>query len=189
MAQAKDPVCGMTVDSAAAAGSSEYLGKKYFFCSQHCLKAFSAHPAKYVAPTTAPAPAAAPLGGKYTCPMHPEVVQIGPGSCPKCGMALVPMVPAAPVAAEYVCPMHPEVRSDRPGNCPKCGMALVPVAGAEEDNAELRDMTRRFWVSAALSAPLVLISMGPHVGLAEPFGIGPHLRGYVEFALATPVVL
>ena len=188
VAKARDPVCGMTVEPAGAAGSSDYQGKKYFFCSPHCLNAFKADPAKYAAKGPA-APAAVRTGGKYTCPMHPEVVQVGPGSCPKCGMALVPMVPAAPVAAEYTCPMHPEVRSDRPGNCPKCGMALVPVAGAEEDSAELRDMTRRFRVSAVLSAPLVLIAMGPYFGFAEPFGLAPPVRGYVEFALGTPVVL
>ncbi|HEX6297723.1 MAG TPA: copper-translocating P-type ATPase, partial [Burkholderiales bacterium] len=126
---------------------------------------------------------------KYTCPMHPEIVQEGPGSCPKCGMALVPMLPVAPPAAEYTCPMHPEVRSDRPGSCPKCGMALVPVAGAEEESAELRDMTRRFQVSAVLSAPLVVLAMAPFFGFAEPFGLAPKIRSYLEFALGTPVIL
>src|SRR6185436_13672530 len=63
----------------------------------------------------------------------------------------------AATAAEYTCPMHPEVRSPKPGSCPKCGMALVPAEGAEEDDSELRDMTRRFWISAVLSAPLLVI--------------------------------
>jgi Cu+-exporting ATPase len=121
--------------------------------------------------------------------MDPEVVQVGPGSCPKCGMALVPMVPTLPTATEYTCPMHPEVRSPTPGDCPKCGMALVPVAGAQEDDSELRDMTRRFWVGVALSVPLVFIAMAPFFGIAEPFGLAPHSRMYVEFFLATPVVL
>jgi Cu+-exporting ATPase len=122
--------------------------------------------------------------------MHPEVVQVGPGSCPKCGMALVLAVPTVPAAAEYTCPMHPEVRGDRPGSCPKCGMALVPVAGAKEgENAELKDLTRRFWVSAALSIPLLLIAMAPMFGVTQPFGLSPQTRGYVEFVLATPVVL
>jgi len=82
--------------------------------------------------------------------------------------------------------MHPEVRSNRPGNCPKCGMALVPVLGAQEDNAELRDHTRRFWVSAVLSVPLVFIAMAPHLGI---HGLAPKARGIAEFLLATPVVL
>ncbi len=135
-----------------------------------------------------PAPAVKP-GAIYTCPMHPEIQQTGPGSCPKCGMTLVPAAPTAPVAAEYTCPMHPEIRSPKPGNCPKCGMALVPVAGAKEDDSELRNMTRRFWVSAVLTAPLAVIAMAPYFGIKEPFGIAAHVRMYLELALGTPVVL
>jgi Cu+-exporting ATPase len=150
---AKDPVCGMTVDPAKAAGSFDYQGKTYLFCSKHCLAQFKAAPAKYAGEPRAAAPVAAPTGAKYTCPMHPEVVQVGPGSCPK------------------------------------CGMALVPVAGAEEDSAELRDMTRRFWVSAVLSAPLVVLAMGPLFGWMEPFGLAPRSRALAEFLLGTPVVL
>ena len=179
--KAKDPVCGMTVDPAKAAGSAKHAGTTYSFCSKHCLAKFQAEPEKYVAKEP-PRPSERAAATKYTCPMHPEVVQVGPGSCPKCGMALVPVMPTVPIAAEYTCPMHPEVRSDRPGSCPKCGMALVPVAGAKEDDAELRDMTRRFWVSAALSVPLVLLTMAPMFGMMRPLG-------YVEFILATPVVL
>ena len=182
-----DPVCGMKVDPSSAAGTHEHKGVKYSFCSTHCLAQFKADPEKYLA-KTAPAQAA-PKGAQYTCPMHPEIVKDGPGSCPKCGMALVPMVPAAPAAAEYTCPMHPEVRSPKPGNCPKCGMALVPVAGAQEDDSELRDMTRRFWVGAVLSVPLFVIAMAPYFGWLQPFGLAPHSRMYLEFALGTPVVL
>ncbi|PYR22520.1 MAG: hypothetical protein DMF98_20130 [Acidobacteria bacterium] len=177
-----DPVCGMTVDPAKAAGSADYAGKKYFFCSKHCLAKFQAEPVKY---TKRAAPEPAPSGVTYTCPMHPEVVRVGPGSCPKCGMALVPMIETAqPVAAEYTCPMHPEVRSDRPGSCPKCGMALelVTPLAAGEANPELVDMTRRFWVSAVLSVPLLFIAMAPMFGVMQA-------RSYLEFALATPVVL
>ena len=182
-----DPVCGMKVEPANAAAEIEHAGRRYFFCSKHCAARFQADPAKY-AKAPEPAPPAAP-STKYTCPMHPEIVQVGPGSCPKCGMALVPMIPAVPRVAEYTCPMHPEVRSDRPGNCPKCGMALVPVAGAEEDNAELRDLTRRFWVSAALSIPLLFVTLAPMLGVTLPLGLGAAARGYFELALATPVVL
>jgi Cu+-exporting ATPase len=104
-------------------------------------------------------------------------------------MTLVPAIPAAAVAAEYTCPMHPEIRSPTPGNCPKCGMALVPVAGAKEDDSELRSMTRRFWVSAALTAPLAVIAMAPYFGVMQPLGIPMEVRMYVELALGTPVVL
>ena len=152
---------------------------------------FQADPAKYLA-RTAPAPVAttvAPKGVQHTCPMHPEILQHGPGSCPKCGMALVPLLPPSPAAQEYTCPMHPEVKSPRPGSCPQCGMALVPAAGAQEDDSELKDMTRRLWVGLALSVPLVLIAMAPHLGIARPLGLAPHVRMYVELALATPVVL
>src|SRR5262249_17495108 len=122
---AVDPVCGMTVDPAAAAGSTVHDGTTYHFCSKHCLAKFEADPQKYLArkreepaccQTSAP-PAPAVPGAKYTCPMHPEVVRDGPGTCPKCGMALEPM---------------------------------TPIAGPEDDS-ELRDMTRRLVVAGLLT--------------------------------------
>jgi len=88
---ALDPVCGMTVDPAKAAGHLEHKGRTYHFCSKHCLHAFSADPEKYLTPKGAKHAQPAKEGVRYTCPMHPEIVQIGPGSCPKCGMTLVPM--------------------------------------------------------------------------------------------------
>ena len=137
------------------------------------------------------APSAA--SGSYTCPMDPEVHAERPGACPKCGMALeAPLVPVSPGAIEYVCPMHPEVVQDHPGSCPKCGMALEPrVATVEEaPNAELADMTRRFWVSTALAVPLLLISMSdllPGKPLMRALGAGPFV--WVQLLLASPVVL
>ncbi|MBK7766347.1 MAG: copper-translocating P-type ATPase [Sulfuritalea sp.] len=122
--------------------------------------------------------------------MHPDIVRDAPGSCPKCGMALIPMLDAIPRAAEYTCPMHPEVRSSQPGSCPKCGMALVPVAGTgASDDSELCDLARRLWIGVALSIPLVVLAMSPMVGLHDLFGLQPRLRGWVEFLLGTPVVL
>ncbi len=95
---ALDPVCGMTVDPQRAAGSSVYQGKTYYFCSKGCVAKFEANPEKYLHPEAKPEPmthadgaTAAPSTAEYTCPMHPEVRQIGPGSCPKCGMALEPV--------------------------------------------------------------------------------------------------
>src|SRR5690348_2330956 len=143
-AGALDPVCGMTVDPQHAAGEVEYEGHKYYFCSKGCVAKFQADPEKYLHPSAKPEPMdIAPAGTEYTCPMHPEVRQIGPGSCPKCGMALEPATVALPQArTEYTCPMHPEIVRSEPGACPICGMALEPreVTG-EEVNPELVDMT------------------------------------------------
>jgi len=125
--------------------------------------------------------------------MHPEVRQPNPGNCPKCGMALEPAgIPTPTTKTEWTCPMHPQIVRDGPGNCPICGMALEPrtVSLEEEENPELTDMTRRFWVSALLSLPLVVIGMG-HLIPGDPIGhLLPHgIRNFVELALASPVVL
>src|SRR5260370_27048152 len=128
----------------------------------------------------------------YVCPMCPEVRQIGPGPCPKCGMALEPESPLPPATkTEYTCPMHPEIVRAGPGSCPICGMALEPrTVTAEQDNPQLRDITRRFWVSLTLTAPLLAIAMGsmlsPHAFMASPWNWG---LPWLELLLATPVVL
>src|SRR5256712_11458737 len=98
----------------------------------------------------------------YTCPMHPEVRQPTPGLCPKCGMALEPVGAEAPMTrTEYVCPMHPQIVRDAPGSCPICGMALEPrTVTGDEENAELKDMSRRVWGSVELSVPLLVFVMG-----------------------------
>jgi Cu+-exporting ATPase len=158
----------------------------------------------------------------YTCPMHPEVRQEGPGDCPKCGMHLVPAedapaqehshchghethqsagaatgkydsVPVGYVGAVYTCPMHPEVRQTKPGSCPICGMGLELESAAMADegpNPELVDFTRRFWIGAVLTVPLLVFTMGPYVGLGgvrEIFGERATL--WIELILGTPVVL
>jgi Cu+-exporting ATPase len=132
-----------------------------------------------------------PAGALYVCPMDPEVRQTKPGSCPKCGMALEPAVPRAPVVrTEWTCPMHPEIVRDAPGTCPICGMALErrTVASAdEEENPELQDMTRRFWVAAALSAPLLVLAMGDMLAAGWFSGHSSRARVMAELALATPV--
>ena len=140
----------------------------------------------------------------YVCPMCPEVRQIGPGPCPKCGMALDPESPVlSAIKTEYTCPMHPEIVRAEPGSCPICGMALEPrTVTAEEDNPELRNMRRRFWISLALTAPLLAIAMGsmlwPHFfmgGIVVERGdhavITPwsSILPWLELLLATPVVL
>jgi Cu+-exporting ATPase len=128
----------------------------------------------------------------YTCVMHPDVHQPGPGNCPKCGMALE--AEAAPTPAprtEYTCPMHPQIVRDRPGNCPICGMALEPRdVVANETNPELVDMTRRFWIGVALTLPLLAV-MVSDILPAYPLQhfLAGRLLGWLEFAIATPVVL
>jgi Cu+-exporting ATPase len=143
-------------------------------------------------PTRATQPTAAPA---YICPMCPEVREPKPGACPSCGMALDPESPLAATRMEYTCPMHPEIVRAEPGSCPICGMALEPrtIAVAEQENPELRDMTRRFWVGLALTVPLLVVAMGSMLGYMLTVNLD--LNGIrinlprLEFALATPVVL
>ncbi len=139
----KDPICGMDVDPTTAAGSHVHDGQTYYFCSAHCLAEFRTDPTRYIR-AHPPAPPPPDTSAWYTCPMHPEIRQRGPGTCPKCGMAL-----------------EPEVAS-----------------GAKDENPELGQMTRRFWVSLGLSIPTLAIAMLDLKGLA-----------WLQFVLATPVVL
>ena len=179
MDMAKDSICGMQVDEATAL-HAERNGEKFYFCSEHCREKFlsqnattktdgaahdhaqhghshHAHERAAVTPSVA---------AKYFCPMCPGVETDKPGDCPKCGMALE-RNPAwvSPAAGKtiYTCPMHPEVQLDHPGDCPKCGMALEPMAAAagadDEENSELHDMTRRFWIGAALAVPVFVLAM------------------------------
>jgi Cu+-exporting ATPase len=155
--EVRDPVCGMTISPDEAVGHVDHAGQTYYFCSQGCLDRFRANPAAFLEPAPA-APPPAPTAGaaKWTCPMHPEIVRDGPGSCPICGMALEPMT----------------------------------VTLEEEENVELRDMSRRFKVSTALTVPLVVIAMGhfiPGRPLEWLLARGP--LGWIELLLATPVVL
>jgi Cu+-exporting ATPase len=195
-----DPVCGMKVSPGKLAGTQEFQGQTYHFCGKSCFAKFEQDPGKYVKPAGtsdghAQADAAKvkePGGSLYTCPMHLEVRQDHPGSCPKCGMALEPAVPAAPpTKIQYTCPMHPQIVRDEPGHCPICGMALEPrTVVAEEQNPELADMSRRFWVSAILSLPVFVLGMSdvfaPHAIMRV---MSMHAMQWVQLALATPVVL
>ncbi|MBN8538942.1 MAG: heavy metal translocating P-type ATPase [Parachlamydiales bacterium] len=148
-----DPVCGMKVNPATAkGGSSSYNGKEYFFCNPKCKTKFDANPQSYLNPNLEKK--TQPQNVEYTCPMHPEIRQIGPGSCPICGMALEPLM----ISLDH-----------------------------EEDQSEYFDMRRRFWISTALSLPLLFITMGGR-HLIESASIHATL-GYVELLLATPVVL
>jgi len=186
-----DPVCGMQVETDTAAASAEYAGHTYYFCSSHCQEKFTHNPQQYLQADEHPQ-ANLNAATQYTCPMHPEIVQDHPGSCPRCGMALEPLSPAVATSKiEYTCPMHPEIVQDHPGNCPKCGMALEPrTISVEEKNVELIDMTRRFWVSTALAFPVFVLAMLADLApQALPSNLSMHTVQWIEFILATPVVL
>ncbi len=150
-----DPVCGMKV-TRQSKHHVAHAGNEYFFCGAGCAAKFSADPEKYLEPPPAPATIAARPGAIYTCPMHPQIRQVGPG------------------------------------NCPICGMSLEPAdATVEEDNTELRLMTRRLWIAAALSLPIALMAMtefAPALHQRLIKAMGPWF-GWTQFVLATPVVL
>ncbi len=160
-----DPVCGMTVDKNAPAGTVEFDGQTYFFCSQHCVKKFRDNPGRYLSP---PAQGLTQLGRE-------------------------PIAAQLPMAArEYTCPMHPEIVRDRPGSCPICGMALEPraITATEEENPELTDMTRRFWVSVFLTLPVFLIGMSDLLpGRPLERLVSMDVLGWIQLVLATPVAL
>jgi len=190
--QHKDPVCNMVVSSDSGF-HSHHEDKDYYFCSEHCLQKFKEHPEQYLDQQTLVPHEAHGESIPYTCPMHPDIQQQGPGSCPKCGMALEPMNAQAALArTEYTCPMHPEVVQDHPGSCPKCGMALEPAttSGVEEKNEELVYMSRRFWVCTVLALPVFFLAMtADMVPSWLPDWLSMQAVQWIEFALATPVVL
>ena len=188
--QLTDPVCGMQV-SRESDRYFDHAHQRYYFCSQGCLLKFSEQPQQYLDKQEASADDIVDEAGSYTCPMHLEIQQQGPGTCPKCGMALEAMgLPVVSTKTEYTCPMHPEIVQALPGNCPKCGMALEPnTVTVEENNEELIYMSRRFWFSSALALPVLLLAMLTDLFPAWlPNGLSMHSVQWIEFALATPVV-
>ncbi len=199
----KDPICGMDVNPAGAAGSFEHEGKTYYFCGKGCLEKFKSLAGKalvvasepVIARKTAPS-SALPIVAEqadYTCPMHPEVRSPQPSACPKCGMALEPVTAQVLEArTEYTCPMHPEIVRPGPGSCPICGMALEPrtASAVAEINPELTDMSRRFWICAALTIPVLALGMSAMIpGRPVQNSLSQGLINWLEFVLATPVVL
>lgn len=149
----KDPVCGMDVDPHTAKHQAEQGGRTYYFCSAGCRTKFIADPAKYLELSPASA-MSVPKGTMYTCPMHSQIRQVGPGACPICGMALEPEL----------------------------------VTAESQPNAELDDMSRRFWIGLALSVPVVILEMGGHFGGLHNL-ISQTASNWLQFVLATPVVL
>ncbi|MGB6543283.1 MAG: heavy metal translocating P-type ATPase [Xanthobacteraceae bacterium] len=155
-----DPVCGMAVDPQTSPHRHVHAGETHYFCSAACRSKFAADPAKYLADKDL---ADKDLTG---------------------GAANEP--PQAAAGTIYTCPMHPQIRQDGPGSCPICGMALEPEAGGEDEGGELAEMTRRFWISAALALPVVVLDMGGHFGFAP---LTHDASTWVQLVLATPVVL
>jgi Cu+-exporting ATPase len=162
----------MTVDPELAAGSYDYQNKTYYFCSVHCLQKFREDPERYLNKPAEPM-LAQPVGIQRT---RPSSVATTTGTD----------------RSEYTCPMHPEVVRDAPGSCPICGMALEPRTASleQEENPELREMSLRFWVSVVLSVPLLLIAMSEFIPALDLESLMPmRVWGWIEMALATPVVL
>ncbi len=184
----------MDVNPESSPYSHEHDGESYYFCSEHCLIKFRENPDKFLFPELqAKKEPAEAREGDYFCPMCPEVHSTKPAPCPKCGMALeFAGEPASLQRTEWTCPMHPEVVQDTPGDCPKCGMALEPntVTVEEEENPELVDMKRRFWIALSLSIPVMVSAMGMHIP-GQPLErlMSADMWGWFELALATPVVL
>ena len=163
---ALDPVCGMTVNPDSAAGSFEYQGKTYYFCSKHCVHRFQQNPESFLNKPAAVVPQ--PIGISRT---------------PK---------PATKTAQKYTCPMHPEIIRDGPGSCPICGMALEPLVASldEEENVELKDMSRRFWVAVVLSIPVFALGMSDLIPGQPLQQLAPmSTLAWLQLILATPVVL
>ncbi|MBK8464289.1 MAG: heavy metal translocating P-type ATPase [Chloracidobacterium sp.] len=149
-----DPVCGMTVAPETSAGKYDFEGEAYYFCSTGCMNKFKQNPASFLHEKKEKILEAESLGVEYTCPMHPEIVQIGPGSCPKCGMALEPKV-----------------------------MTLD-----DGPDPEYVDMKRRFWISAVLTLPVFALAMGEMLPNYHEY-VSPKIALWIQFALATPVIL
>ncbi|MBL6951696.1 MAG: heavy metal translocating P-type ATPase [Alphaproteobacteria bacterium] len=200
-----DPVCGMQVALPTEKPTFEYRGDIYHFCSAGCAGKFESDPPGYLSGTAqaaakklkeaqaleqAKTSGGASGKGGYICPMCPEVWSATPASCPNCGMALEAELVIGATETKYTCPMHLEIVQDGPGDCPICGMALEPVTVTveAEPNAELVDMTRRFWIAGALSLPVLFLAMGEMVpGLSSI--VGGSWNPWVQLVLASPVVL
>jgi len=187
-----DPVCGMNVTEKSN-HFSEFNSQTYYFCSSGCQGKFESEPMKYLNPSKKKeSETSADPSAIYTCPMHLEIENIGPGNCPKCGMALEPKeISLVADTTKFTCPMHPEIKQDEPGSCPICGMALEAISVThEEDNEELNDMSRRFKWSALLATPVFIIAMLADIFPAMlPKGLSMSSVQWIEFLLATPVIL
>src|SRR5437899_12086166 len=188
--KARDPVCGMSVDPTKAAGKVEHKGEVYHFCSKRCAERFRQDPEKFLAATGSGGIEHAhahsrvhPHTAEADAPTHAKTRKTRPAAA-----AIAAAVPSSAQGVRYTCPMDPEIVQIGPGVCPKCGMALEPVDVFAEVEAdpEYDSMRLRFWVSAALSLPVLLLSM---LGESPGLHLTSTVRSGIEFLLATPVVL
>jgi len=196
----RDPVCGMTVDPQAGKPRIDHGGHTYHFCSASCRDKFAKAPEDFI---TAVDPVCGMSVERATAANFMRHEGKGFYFCsPGCKgkfetepakyLGDRPAQEPMPKGMQYTCPMHPEIVRDKPGSCPICGMALEPMGvptGDEGPNPELVDFTRRLWVSGVLSVPLLMITMGPMLGLPLREWLGERTAVWIEFALATPVVL
>ncbi|WP_421758742.1 heavy metal translocating P-type ATPase [Devosia sp.] len=191
---AVDPVCGMSVDRATAQHMLKHEGTRYYFCCEGCLKKFEAEPAKYLNAT----PFVLPMKGS-AAGAAPSTAFGGPPPPSSTGEDQRrhhahhdhSNGTAVPAGAQWTCPMHPEIVKDGPGDCPICGMALEPMVASLDDgpNPELVDFTRRLWVSALFSVPLLVLAMGDMLGLGITARVGEEASRWLQLVLASPVVL
>jgi P-type Cu+ transporter len=175
-----DPVCGMTIDPADAAGSVNHHGTTFHFCSSHCETKFRKNPDQF----------AKEPGTHHVS----DVRHADPGCChqPNKSGDVPNDATIASGTTIYTCPMHPEIEQDHPGDCPICGMSLEPktASAVDEDNSELTDMTRRLWIGGLLTLPVFVLAMLHLVPIATLQSIGDsHLSRWIQLALTTPVVL
>ncbi|MBN9073623.1 MAG: heavy metal translocating P-type ATPase [Rhizobiales bacterium] len=195
----RDPVCGMTVDPAAGKPTAEHDGRTFHFCCAGCRTKFLGDPAAYL---TARDPVCGMnvdrASARHFLKHDGQKFYFCSAGCktkfeadPAAYEGERPAPPPAPAGTLYTCPMHPEIVQDHFGDCPICGMALEPMTPAADagPNPELVDFTRRFWIGAALSVPLMILSMGPMVGLPVRAWTGERTAVWLELLLATPVVL
>ena len=196
----RDPVCGMIVDPNAGKPTANHERRVVHFCSEGCRNKFEAEPESYA---TAKDPvcgmAVERIDARHMAKHEGQRFFFCSAGCqqkfeadPETYLRKQDKPKPAPKGTQYTCPMHPEIVRDHPGDCPICGMALEPMGVPNPDegpNPELVDFTRRLWISGALALPLLIVSMGPMIGLPIRDWIGEQLAVYLEFALATPVVL
>ena len=196
----RDPICAMTVDPNAGKPSYEYGGHVYHFCNPGCRDKFAAAPEDYIeakdpvcGKTVARATArhvAKHAGQRFY--FHAARYQEQFEADPAAYLKDIPAPEPMPEGTLYTCPMCPEIVREEPSDCPSCGMALEPMgvpAADQGPNPELVDFTRRFWIGAALTIPVLLLTMGPMVGLPLRSWIGGGIAAWAELVLATPVVL
>ncbi|NDV51380.1 MULTISPECIES: heavy metal translocating P-type ATPase [unclassified Salipiger] len=195
----RDPVCGMTVDPRADTPGFEHDGHHYHFCSEGCREKFRTDPNAYLAATDpvcgmqverSTAVHMLKHGGQkvYFCS---EGCQSKFEAEPEAYLGHRPAPEPMPEGTQYTCPMHPEIIRDAPGDCPKCGMALEPMTPSADSgpNPEYVDFKRRLKITAPLAALVFVLEMGAHIGIPFADWIGHRLFGWVQFALATPVVI